>query len=56
MTEEQHGTIIIVILSFIIYMMINFITPITVSFLSTVGGVCLVLLIWNNFLKKDNND
>lgn len=56
MSVEQHGTIIICIISFILYMIINYITPNTISFLSVLGGVCLGLLIWENFLKRKNND
>lgn len=56
MTEEQHGTIIILIISLVIYLGIDILTPATVSFLSVFGGTCLVLMVWNNFLKKGEND
>lgn len=56
MTQEQHGTILLVIISFIIYIISSIFMKLSISFLSITGFICLSLLIWNNFLINKNEE
>jgi hypothetical protein len=52
MTQEQHGTIILILFTLFVWIIFSQFTLITTSFFYIFGVVCFSILIWTNFIVK----
>jgi hypothetical protein len=52
MTQEQHGTIILILFTLFVWIIFSQFTLIAASFFYIFGVVCFSIMIWTNFIIK----